>query len=171
MDAKLRSPYVSLLAALTAIAGIALLGPQARAESLVSSFPDSTPGGPHLVQPQARFVCQAEPFGHRDVQLHPTARQKSKTSGPSSRVFVQSFLKHVGAAGLVMTFVPLDNPPPSGNNPPPPPVTSGSGGGPTHPASAPEPGTLLAGVLGAGLIVGLALLRNHGRKGALAIRA
>jgi hypothetical protein len=169
MDAKLRSLCIFLLSALTAVTGIALVGTEARADLLVSSFPDTTLSGQQKNKPQCRVSFGCEPFGNPEVRPQQGARQDKKPNRSVSHLILRSFLNHVGAAGLVMTFVPLDGPPPPSGSPPP--VTSSSGGPPTHVSSAPEPGTLLAGLVGAGLVGGLVLFGNRRKKAALAVRA
>ena len=179
MDGKLHAHSVASLAALAAISLIALLSSQAQADVLVSCFPESSLNPQQQFRPGFKVGCPSVPFGQQVMTTRQVARPEQQSDHACSQAIMQSFLKHVGPAGLVMTFVPLDNAGGScgcgGSNnppPPPPPVISSSGGGPSGGvSSAPEPGTLIAGVVGAGLVAGLMLVGQHRRKAAVAFRA
>jgi hypothetical protein len=178
MDGKLHAHRVAFLAPLTAISLLALVGSQAQADVLVSRFPESTLNPQQQFRPEFKVGCPSVPFGQQVMTTRQVARPEQISDHACSQAIMQSFLKHVGPAGLVMTFVPLDNAGGSsssgGSNnppPPPPPVVSSSGGGPSGGvSSAPEPGTLIAGVVGAGLVV-LMVVAQQKRKAAISLRA
>src|SRR5262249_50073027 len=106
MRVKQRSHFVPIFAVLATVTGIPLTGTPARADLLVSSYPDAPQTGPAHVSSATQVGYGAEVFGRPALRSHfmrPLGRTTTRAVSPA---VLQAFLKHLGAGGMIMTFFP-----------------------------------------------------------------